>query len=178
MCLLQKLDLFSSIGGFAALKKGWKWPLYELFWISTSSFIVLFLFLPETSEGTILLRRAKRLRALTRNEHLFSQSEIDQEHLSKQEALYDALLRPFILLLDPVVAFLDLYMALVYSVFYLWFEAFPATFEDLHHFNLGEDGLAFLGLAVGIFITMTCYIAWIYFVEEPRAKRREIVKPE
>jgi MFS transporter, DHA1 family, multidrug resistance protein len=57
----------------------------------------------------------------------------------------EALWRPFALCIEPVVLYVNVYVGLAYSIFYLWFEAFPLTFQRNHGFNLGENGLAFLG---------------------------------
>lgn len=74
--------------------------------------VVLFFLFPETSADTILLRRAQRLRKMTGNANLRSKSEIDQAQLAFSEVLSSALLRPFRLFLEPVVAFIDIYIAL------------------------------------------------------------------
>ena len=70
--------------------------------------------MPETSTPNILLRRAKRLRKLTGDQRLKSQSEIDQANLKPREVVIDALIKPFeITLKDPAIAFVNLYTALV-----------------------------------------------------------------
>lgn len=99
-------------GGYAAQETGWRTPLYMLLGLAFGCLVVLFFFFPETSADTILLRRAKRLRKLTGNEQLRSKSEIDQAQLSFSTVLFDALVRPFRLFFEPVVAFIDLYIAL------------------------------------------------------------------
>lgn len=104
---------FVQQGGFAAQAKGWRWPIYELIWISGFSLAFLSLLLPETLEANILLKRAQRLRKLTGNPELRSQSEIDQASLSRNEVLYNSLVRPFILASEPAVFFLNLYLGLV-----------------------------------------------------------------
>uniref|UniRef100_A0A0W0FIR5 Major facilitator superfamily (MFS) profile domain-containing protein n=1 Tax=Moniliophthora roreri TaxID=221103 RepID=A0A0W0FIR5_MONRR len=55
------------IGGFAAQAKDWRWPIYELMWISALAILFLSFLLPETYEATILRKRAQRLRKLTGN---------------------------------------------------------------------------------------------------------------
>ena len=67
------------IGGFAAQANGWKWPIWELLWISSFAFLVLFFLLPETLESTILLRRAERLRKLTGNQLIKTRTELDRK---------------------------------------------------------------------------------------------------
>ena len=80
-------------------------------------FILLFLCLPETSAPNILLRRAKRLRQVTGNDKLQSQSEIDQRKLKASDILVEALIRPIqIMVLDPAIFFVTIYSSLTYAV--------------------------------------------------------------
>lgn len=66
-----------------------------------------------------------------------------------------ALVRPIVLnFQEPIVLLLNLYIALVYGLLYIWFESFPLVFNGIYKFNLGEGGLAFLGIFVGALITM------------------------
>jgi DHA1 family multidrug resistance protein-like MFS transporter len=103
------------MGGYAAQLTGWRTPLYILLGLSTFCLVVLFFLFPETSADSILLRRAQRLRKLTGNTHLRSKSEISQSQLDFSEVLATALLRPFRLFLEPMLALLDIYTAFVYS---------------------------------------------------------------
>jgi DHA1 family multidrug resistance protein-like MFS transporter len=82
-------------------------------WISGFSLIFLSLLLPETLEANILLKRAQRLRKLTGNHKLRSQSEIDQAALTRGEIAYESLVRPFVLAADPAVLFANIYLGLV-----------------------------------------------------------------
>ena len=53
------------------------------------------------------------------------------------------------LVLEPMLLSVTLYMSFIYGVVYLLFEAFPFVFEKNHGFNAGEEGLAFLGFFSG-----------------------------
>lgn len=99
--------------GFAAMKENWRWPLYMLLFLSVFSFIMLSFLFEETSSTTILLRRAQRLRKLTGNDKLRSAGEIEQAEMSFAANLRQSLWRPFLLLTEPVVLFIDGYIALV-----------------------------------------------------------------
>ncbi|KIK66812.1 hypothetical protein GYMLUDRAFT_192782 [Collybiopsis luxurians FD-317 M1] len=159
------------IGGFAAQANGWRWPQYELIWLSSFSFIFLVFLLPETYEPTILLRRAQRLRKLTGNQQLISQGEKDTQGESVGEVFKEALLRPFILAKEPMLMFANVYLGFVYAIFYLWFEAFPLVFTDIYHFNLGLSGLPFLGFLVSAAITYTAYALYQMYHFQPRSDR-------
>ncbi len=101
------------IGGFAAQANGWRWPQYELLWISAFGFIFLSLVLPETYGPTILLKRAQRLRKFTGNQQLRSQSEKDAEGESLRQIFTEALVRPIVLALEPVLLFANVYLGFV-----------------------------------------------------------------
>ncbi|KAF5388919.1 hypothetical protein D9757_005139 [Collybiopsis confluens] len=157
------------IGGFAAQAKGWRWPQYELIWLSSASFVFLMLFLPETYGPTILRKRAQRLRRLTGNQQLVSQGEKDTEDESVFAMFKEALYRPFALAKEPVLMFANVYIGFIYAIFYLWFEAFPLVFDGVYHFNLGLSGLPFLGFLVSAAITYTAYAIYLKYHIEPRS---------
>ncbi|KAG7444653.1 MFS general substrate transporter [Guyanagaster necrorhizus] len=156
------------MGGFAAQANGWRWPQYELIWIAGFALIFLTLLLPETYEPTILLKRAQRLRKLTGNQKLSSQSEKDKEGETLGAVMQEALIRPFILAKEPALMFANVYLGFVYAIFYLWFEAFPLVFTDIYNFNLGLSGLPFLAFAVSGSITYTVYVFYQKYHIAPR----------
>jgi DHA1 family multidrug resistance protein-like MFS transporter len=65
------------LSGFAVYAKNWRWSQWEILWMAGPVFLLFFFFVPETQATTILLHRAQRLRKLTGNEKIRSQSEID-----------------------------------------------------------------------------------------------------
>ena len=65
--------------------------------------------MPETSAPNILLRRAVRLRKLTGDQRLRSQSDIDQKKLKSTAVLLDVLIKPLaIAIKDSAIAFFNL----------------------------------------------------------------------
>ncbi|PPQ94235.1 hypothetical protein CVT25_006661 [Psilocybe cyanescens] len=167
-----------TIGGFAAQNKNWKWPIYELSWIGAAAFVILMFWLPETNAETILLKRARRLRTLTGNPNLYSESEIKQSQMKSSDVLFEALLRPFQLMIEPAVLYANIYLGLAYAIFYLWFEAFPLVYNDIYHFKLGLSGLPFMGLLVTCFFASSAYVCWNYYRVEPEFKRTGYIVPE
>lgn len=97
--------------------------------------------LPETYEGSILLRRAQRLRKLTGNQNFKSQSEIDQAQESSLQLLKESLVRPILLSFEPSVLFANVYLGLAYACFYLFFESMPLVFGGIYGFSHGSQGL-------------------------------------
>ncbi|KAF1980828.1 MFS general substrate transporter [Aulographum hederae CBS 113979] len=74
--------------------------------------------------------------------------------------------RPIIMLFtEPIPMFFGLYVAFNFAMQYSFFAAFPEVFQIFYSFDLGDIGLAFIGLGVGVFIAMLMIIAqdrWMY----------------
>jgi len=167
------------ISGFSVAAKNWRWSLWEMLWLNGPIFLALFFFLPETSNATILLRRAQRLRLLTGDAQLKSQSEIDQANLTPRAIAVEALWRPFqLMLLDPSIAFTAVYTAIVYGIFYSFFEAFPLVYNEMYAFNLGELGLTFLSVTVGVVLSIVWYWWYIRYRVEPSIRLHGLGAPE
>lgn len=87
--------------------------------------------------------------------------------IGKKQILRAALWLPFRLTFtEPILLFTDLYLGLVYAVLYCWFEAFPIAFIGVYGFTLGENGLSFLGILVGAFLTVGPYCYYMHKGEE------------
>ena len=167
------------IAGFSVVVEGWHWSMWELLWASGPSFIIFLLFLPETSTPTILYRRAHRLRRLTGNPNLKSESEIAQSQLSPRQIAYDALVIPWkINILDPAILFTSVYTGLVYAIFYSFFEVFPLVYMEVYGMNLGEMGLAFLSVTIGVALAGICFFCFLYFYVNPRMRVKGYEGPE
>ncbi|KAJ5289037.1 hypothetical protein N7478_002067 [Penicillium angulare] len=150
------------LGGFASSAKGWTWTIWQLMWVSAFAFVLLFFGLPETFAPNILARRARRVRRITGNSGYMSESEIEIKEIKPVDVVFEALVRPFQLCFaEPIVLLLNLYIALIYGILYIWFEAFPIIFEEIHGFNPGESGLAFMGILVSTCcLTIPGYFYW------------------
>ncbi|OJJ33896.1 hypothetical protein ASPWEDRAFT_60457 [Aspergillus wentii DTO 134E9] len=168
------------VGGFAAAAKGWTWTIWELLWVSGFALVLLFFFLPETYSPNILARRARRVRRITGNSEYMSEAEIEIKAVKPTDVLFEALIRPFELcFLEPIVFLLNLYISLIYGILYIWFEAFPIVFSEIHGFNLGESGLAFLGILIStICLTIPGYFYWKYKYQSKKFDKNWNIAPE
>jgi len=150
LAAIQGPVLGPLLGGFAIQAKNWRWAFWILTWLSGGCLALIIFALPETSTDNILLRRARRLRKRTGNENLKSQGEIDSAKMSKNDLIKNTLWMPIWLSVsEPIVFALNLYIGLVYAILYVWIESFQLVFVQVYGFNLGENGLAYLGLVVG-----------------------------
>ena len=167
------------IGGFAAEHKGWQWPIWELLWLSGFCLVFLVFFFPETSASNILYRRTVRLRKMTGDTKLKCEPEIEAEGMSTNEILLMVFVRPFTLTFtEPICFFLNLYIGLVYSLLYLWFESFPIAFIQVYQFSAGTEGLAFLGILFGAIIVMAPFFYYFHKYIEPQFNSNGELRPE
>ncbi|USW48512.1 Putative major facilitator superfamily, MFS transporter superfamily [Septoria linicola] len=156
------------ISAAAVTHLGWRFSIWETL-IASVPVLVMMLFLPETSSDTILYYRAQRLRKATGSENIRSQSELNQHGMDVKTIVVDSLLVPSkITILDPAVLFINIYLCLIYGIYYSFFESFPIVYQGMYNFTLLGQGLAFLPLAVGTLFSVAGYLLFlcIYRVSE------------
>ncbi|KAJ4425159.1 hypothetical protein N0V82_000214 [Gnomoniopsis sp. IMI 355080] len=157
------------LSGYSVPIMGWRWSLLEVIWAASPVFLVMFFFLPETSTPNILLRRAQRLRAFTGNDRFMSQSEIDQRNMKTSAVLVDAFIKPLeITLKDPAILFVQIYTAIIYGIYYSFFEVFPLVYPVYYDMDAGQIGLVFLCILVACILGIAIYVSYIYFYMNPR----------
>jgi hypothetical protein len=152
--LLLRLALtFDSpiAGGFIAETVTWRW----CFWATSAACALIQLsglfFLRETYAPKILDVKKKRLIKETGNDKLFT--EFDHPDKTLWALLRVSLVRPFRLLLtQPIVIALALYMAYLYGLMYLVLSTFPTLWEVRYGMSVGIGSLNYIGLGVGFFI--------------------------
>ena len=153
--------------------------IWELVWLSGFCWVVLMFLLPETSASNILYRRTRRLRKLTGNDKLISEPELAAANMTQKDIVMMALVRPFTLnFTEPMVFLLNLYIALIYGLLYVWFESFVIVFVDIYGFNLGEEGLAYLGILIGAVVTLPPFFWYLHRYLEPKFNDKGELKPE
>ncbi|KAF2832809.1 MFS general substrate transporter [Ophiobolus disseminans] len=175
------------VGGFAVQANmttgkplhGWQWTIWELMWLSGCCLIFLFFLLPETSSPNILYRRTKRLRKLTGDDRFTCEPELAADNMGPKDIVLMTLVKPITLnFQEPIVFLLNLYIALIYGLLYIWFESFPLVFSEIYGFNLGLEGVAFLGILVGTLIACACLFTWLYFWQEKQFDDNGNIEPE
>jgi hypothetical protein len=134
---------------------------------------------PETYAPVLLRKRAATLSKKSGKVYK-SQSEVDQGKTSFAHTFKTALLRPWVLLFkEPIVLLLSLYMAIIYGTLYMLFSAFPITYQQYRGWNAGVGALPFLGVAVGMILSV-CYAIYDNkrYVKIMEADEHGIAPPE
>lgn len=159
------------IGGFAAEYKDWRWTM----WVSmmfSGAILIPVLLMPETYKPTLLTARAKK-RGIKLNE-----PKMDAKRI--RGILEYAFLRPIQMLVEePIVLVLSIYISFIFAVLFGFFEAFPIIFRGVYHMQLGISGLPFIGVGLGLVLGVVFYVILDqikYFPKNPdgsRGKRDE-----
>lgn len=153
--------------------------IYTLMWIGSFCLLVLFFCLPETSASNILFRRAQRLRRITGNMKLLSKPEIAANAMTTGDIVRMCFVYPFTMnFTEPMVLLLNLYIALIYGLLYIWFESFPIVFMGIHGFTLGQLGLAYLGILAGVVVIVPPFFWWLHKYLEPQFDEHGELVPE
>lgn len=131
------------------------------------------LFLPETYAPVLLVHRARRLRAA----HPALADGIIAEHervkLDFRQLATRVLTRPLAMLFgEPIVTAACSYLALVYAIFYMTFEAFRIIYVDLYGLSLGVEGLCFLSIGLGAFGGLLVFYGWDAYLKRATEEGR------
>ena len=126
------------------------------------------LIVPETYAPVILQKRAARLRRETRN--WAYHSALDESRPTASEIFRKYLARPAMMLfLEPILLLITIYLALIYGILYLFFEAYPVSFSEVRGWtNQGIAGLPFIGILIGV----VCGIGLIIWQTKTRFARK------
>ncbi|OSD00382.1 MFS general substrate transporter [Trametes coccinea BRFM310] len=156
-----------TVTGFMAVSGvSWRWVYWLLTLFAGTCLLVTAITLPETYIPVLMVRRAQKLRKETGDERYWA--PLERNKMTFRQRAKHVLGRPFIILMrEPMLIAITLYMSFIYGCLYLLFEAYPIVFTQGHHFNMGFTGLTFLPIFVGGVIGVLSYL--VFF--NPRYER-------
>lgn len=140
------------MGGFITQSYlGWRWTAYMTA-IMGAFFGTLGIFgIPETAHARLLQNRAAKLRHETKNWAIHAKADETPIDFYRIVSVY--LMRPFQMLVqEPILLAVTAYMALIYGLIYLTFEAYPIAFQEQRGWNQGVGALPFLSVLIGVLI--------------------------
>lgn len=136
------------VGGFTGEYKGWKWPASWVYLMFSGAALLSLVFVPETYKTIILQRRAKK-RGI---------NVIHPEFELKAVAKFVFLKPVLMLLAEPIVSLMSIYVAFIFAVLFGFFEAFPVIFRGVYHMDLGISGLPFISVGLGLVAGVVLYV--------------------
>ncbi|KAF2456447.1 MFS multidrug transporter [Lineolata rhizophorae] len=157
MCIFASATFMGPVagpimGGFISMSYlGWRWTEYITAIMGFFFGSIGFLIVPETYAPLILSGRATKIRHSTRNWAVHA--KYDEQPVDFRVLAIKYLVRPFaMLILEPILLLITLYMSLVYGILYLFFEAYPIAFQEDRGWNMGVGALPFIALLLGVLI--------------------------
>lgn len=139
-------------GGFLVEAKGWRWVFWIIAIFAGVFGMILFFLGDESYAPALLERKAARLRRETGNPNLRSAMA---SGLPPKEVFLRSIVRPMkMLIFQPIVTLMSLYIAVNYGILYLLFTTMTFVFEGVYHFSSGAVGLSYIGMGVGMFVGM------------------------
>ncbi|TFK47416.1 MFS polyamine transporter [Heliocybe sulcata] len=129
---------------------GWRWVFWLMMIFAGACCVVGIIFLPETYAPVLLAQKAKRLRKEdpVKNKDVYAEQE--RQDWSIKGVLHRTLFRPFHMLVqEPILVLVTVYLAVVYGVLYSLFEALPVIFITRRGFTIPQNGLIFIGVGIG-----------------------------
>ena len=156
---------------------GWRWTAYITLIMGAFFGGIAWIALPETFGPVILSRRAKKLRYQTRNWAV--RAKFDERQIDLNAITHVYLIKPFVMFIkEPILMLMTLYMSLIYGMLYLFFEAFPISFQEERHWLVGVGSLPFLTILIGVAVgcILTAYLTKVRFARS--LKLRGHIPPE
>jgi MFS family permease len=121
------------------------------FWVNMAfagAMLIIVGLIPETYAPVILKQRAAKLRKETGDKNIITEQEMVK--LTFREIIRTSLIRPITMILtEPVLDLVCMYIVLIYSMLYAFFFAYPVIFGKLYHYNDGQIGLMFIPILIG-----------------------------
>ncbi|KAI5831965.1 MFS general substrate transporter [Schizophyllum commune Tattone D] len=148
----------------------WRWIFWLLLIFSGFCVAMLFLFVPETYEPTLLKWKARRLRKADPqgNARLYAPNE--REDWSPAGVFHSTIYRPFhMFFTEPILLLVTVYVSLVYGILYALFSAIPVVFVTRRNFSISHMGLIFIAVSIGT--TLGAFINIVLSAHYPRLIR-------
>ncbi|PKY04459.1 putative bicyclomycin resistance protein [Aspergillus campestris IBT 28561] len=147
------------IGGFIVDSSlSWRWVLYIASFMGFASTALYLLFVSETYPPAILSQKAATLRRQT---HIWAiHAKQDEVEIDVRELIHNNFTRPLRMLVqEPILLFVSLYMSFIYGIVYALLEAYPYVFQHVYGMNQGQAGLTFFGLIIGLVCSVS-FMVW------------------
>ena len=156
------------ISGYCSTTIGWRWTFWiALIYAGTTSIPVLLL--PETYAPILLAQRAAKMRKADPNANVYAASELEPHDLKQLAGV--VLTRPLrMVITELIVAATCLYLALIYAIFYMSFQAFPIIFQDVYNLSPGVTGLCFLPVGLGALCAVPIFFGYDNFLAKAKLR--------
>jgi len=164
------------ISGFLQLTEDWRWNFYVLIWLAFFTMLVMFT-VPETLPSQVLLNKAKRIRRANVSGYENIKAPVEVTDRTLVGIFKVALLRPWVILFDPISFLVAIYLSVVYMLLYMLFTIYPIVFQQHRGWNAGVGELPLIGTVIGACIG-GAFVFWTTAQDKKKMIEGHERKPE
>lgn len=158
--------------GYIAYDLGWRWTMYVTAFIGCFALVLQVFFVKESYAQAILKYRAVHMRKETGNWAI--NAAIENMELDTMNIINRTILKPTrLLIVEPILLIVSVYMGLVYSILYMFFIGLPIIFGEHYRWNQldgnarGNTYLPFSAMLVGCILMVSLQL---FFIDDIQAK--------
>ncbi|KAM0703148.1 hypothetical protein Q7P35_009086 [Cladosporium inversicolor] len=156
---------------------GWHWTGWFTMIMGGFFFAIALPTVRETFPAVILKQKAARLRQETRNWALHTKQDEDPVHFSFLFRKYG--LKPVQMMVkEPILIVMTVYISLVYGILYLIFFAYPYSFQLDRQMETGIASLPFIAIFIGVLIACATLTWETKVIFTPKFTKAKKVIPE
>jgi MFS transporter, DHA1 family, multidrug resistance protein len=138
---------------------GWRWNAYWSTIMGFTTTVLIVFVAKETYAPVVLVEKAEYLRRRTKNWAIHAKQE--EIEVDLVELLEKNVTRPMrMLLTDPILLLIGLYLSFVYGLLYVTLSAFPLVFQGVHGMAPGVGSLPFIGVGLGMVLAGAASITY------------------
>jgi MFS family permease len=167
------------IGAYIGPSKvvSWRWAEWTMLIASGLVLVLVLLFLPETYGPLLLQWKAAHYRRITGDARFRGEHEIEDATLLSR--LKVSMTRPFLMLTEPIIMAMTLYITVVYIVLFTFLVGWPYIFEHTYGISQGLSHTIFVAMLIGTELNFLLVVV-IYRMTLKRTRKEagSLFKPE
>lgn len=129
----------------------WRWTEWLTLVMAGFMMIIVLLFMPETYTPILLTWKARHLRRILNDSRYRSILEVENTGIFRRMLIGFKRQRQLITR-EPVVLFIALYLSIVWTVLFTFFDGYTYIFEDTYHISQGLTNIIWVAMYVGIIL--------------------------
>ncbi|GKT53089.1 major facilitator superfamily transporter [Colletotrichum tofieldiae] len=145
----------------------WRWTEWTVLISSGLVLVLVLLCMPETYGPLLLQWKAAHYRRITGDDRFRSEHEIVDATLFSR--LQTSMTRPFLMLTEPIIMAMTLYITVVYIVLFTFLVGWPYIFEYTYGLSQGLANIVFIAMFVGTQVNFV-FVPLIYSRTVKRVK--------
>ncbi|KAK1971562.1 major facilitator superfamily transporter [Colletotrichum sublineola] len=145
----------------------WRWTEWTILISSGLVLALVLLCMPETYGPLLLQWKAAHYRRITDDDRFRSEHEIVDATLLTR--LKTSMTRPFLMLTEPIIVAMALYITVVYIVLFTFLVGWPYIFEYTYGLDQGLANIIFIAMFVGTQVNFA-FVPLIYSMTVKRVK--------